>query len=71
MHRKQPGDTLNSPDAKECDIICPDPSPGFRLNLIPAFSPQREMASLELVTDYSGATAPDFHGLPLISAKEV
>jgi|GEM_PF-4825309 len=25
---------------------------------------------MELVTDYSGATAPEFHGLPLISAKD-
>jgi len=41
-----------------------NPSSGLQLNLAPTFSPFPEMVSQEFVTDYSGATAPDSHGLP-------
>jgi hypothetical protein len=62
---------FDSPDAKECCQLASDPSSGLRLDLVPAFSSFQKMASLELVADYSGATAPEFHGLPIISAKDV
>jgi len=66
--RKRPETGLGSSDAKERRSLHPARLLAYGLTLPPPSLPAGN-GIRGLVADYSGATAPDSHGLPIAGAK--